>query len=244
MGGLQQSETGIRGLRLDPRTKLLLTLTVGLVTVMGGDTSAMKTTQLLLMLAPAALLLLAGRVRQAAVCLGAYAACMLAIRFVVPLAHGALNLLLSATCVVFTRFLPGVMTAWYMLSTTTVSEFMAAMQRMRLTDKITIPLSVVFRFAPTVREEFASINDAMRMRGVQFGGGKPGAMLEYRLVPMLMCSVKIGEELSAAALTRGLGAPIERTNIFKVGFGPVDIVLLLACFAALALLAANRVGVL
>lgn len=243
MGGLQYSESGIRGLRLDPRTKLLLTITVGVVTVMGGNTPVIQAAQLVLMLAPAALMLLAGRVRQAAVCLGAYAACSLAVRFLVPLTHGALNLLLSATCVVFTRFLPGVMAAWYMLSTTTVSEFMAAMQRMRLSDKITIPLSVVFRFAPTVREEFASINDAMRMRGVQFGGGKPGAMLEYRLVPMLMCSVKIGEELSAAALTRGLGAPVRRTHIFRVGFGPVDIVLLFICLTALVLLVLNRLGV-
>ncbi len=41
----------------------------------------------------------------------------------------------------------------------------------------------------------------MKMRGIRFGGGKASAMLEYRLVPVIMCSVKIGEELNAAALT-------------------------------------------
>ena len=41
-------------------------------------------------------------------------------------------------------------------------------------------------------------------------GGKASAMLEYRLVPVIMCSVKIGEELNAAALTRGLGGPVKK----------------------------------
>jgi energy-coupling factor transporter transmembrane protein EcfT len=77
---------------------------------------------------------------------------------------------------------------------------MAAMERMHATQKLVIPLSVVFRFLPTVKEGAASINDAMRMRGVQFGGRKAGDMLEYRLFPMMICSVKIGEYLSAAPL--------------------------------------------
>ena len=51
----------------------------------------------------------------------------------------------------------------------------------------------------------------------------PMKMLEYRVVPLMMSIAKIGEELSAAALTRGLGAPQKRTNICKIGFGPVDV---------------------
>ena len=47
-------------------------------------------------------------------------------------------------------------------------------------------------------------------------------MIEYRLIPMMTCSVKIGQELSAASLTRGLGAPNNRTNICKIGFGFFD----------------------
>ena len=243
MGSFQQSATGIRGLWLDPRTKLLLTLVVGSVTVMGGLSPAMEVLKFMVAAAPVLLMLSAGRVRQALVCLLAYGACVGLIRLVVPLLHGVPNLLLSAVCVVFSRFMPGVLTAWYMLSTTTVSEFMAAMQRMHVGQKVAIPLSVVFRFAPTVKEEYASIGDAMRMRGVSLGGGKVGAMLEYRLVPMLVCSVKIGEELSAAALTRGLGAPVRRTNIFSVGFRAADVLVLLGCAVALVLLVMNKLGV-
>ena len=52
---------------------------------------------------------------------------------------------------------------------------------------------------------------------------KLGKMLEYRFVPMMICSIKIGEELSAAALTRGLGSPVRRTNICNIGFRVIDI---------------------
>lgn len=50
-------------------------------------------------------------------------------------------------------------------------------------------------------------------------------MLEYRLVPLIISIVKIGDELSAAALTRGLGAPGKRTDICNIGFHVQDIVI-------------------
>ena len=108
------------------------------------------------------------------------------------------------------------------MSTTTVSEFVAAMEHMHIPQTIVIPISVVFRFFPTVKEEYAAIRDAMKMRGITTLRN-PMKMLEYRVVPLMISIAKIGEELSAAALTRGLGAPQKRTNICKIGFAPLDI---------------------
>lgn len=73
------------------------------------------------------------------------------------------------------------------------------------------------------------------MRGIRFGGRNPFLMIEYRLVPLMVSVVKIGDELSAAALTRGLGAPAKRTNVCEIGFHVQDmlaIVLCILCFAA------------
>ena len=117
----------------------------------------------------------------------------------------------------------------YVIRTTKVSEFVAGMEKMHVTNKITIPLSVLFRFFPTIIEEYSAINDAMKMRDIRLGGKKALQMLEYRLIPMITCSVKIGEELSAAALTRGLGAPVKRTNICKIGFGVTDYCIFTIC---------------
>ncbi len=117
----------------------------------------------------------------------------------------------------------------YVMTTTTVSEFIAAFERMHVPVQLTIPLSVMFRFFPTVKEEFHAINAAMKMRNIRFGKGNVIKAIEYRVVPMLSCSAKIGEELSASALSRGLCGEHKRTNICTIGFGIADHVLLLFC---------------
>ena len=142
---------------------------------------------------------------------------------------------------VLSRFLPGIAMGGYLVSTTTVSEFTAAMLRLHLSEKIIIPLSVMFRFFPTVMDEAASINAAMRMRGIYMGGKNVGKMLEYRLVPLMTCCVKIGEELSAAALTRGLGGEVKRTNICKIGFHIQDYLLFVVCLIPYAVWIMGRV---
>lgn len=47
--------------------------------------------------------------------------------------------------------------------------------------------------------------------------------------------VKIGDELSAAALTRGLGAPVRRTNVCQIGFHFQDVVAILFCIICFVL---------
>ncbi len=56
-----------------------------------------------------------------------------------------------------------------------------------------------------------------------------GKMIEYRMIPLLVCSARIGEELNAAAITRGLGGDVKRTNVCQIGFHIQDYVLILVC---------------
>ena len=146
--------------------------------------------------------------------------------YVLPHLTGILNFLVLFTTGFFCRILPSVAIAAYAVKTTTVSELISGMERIHMPKEVTIPLTVMFRFFPTVMDEAASINAAMRMRGIHIGGRNAGKMLEYRLVPLMTCCVKIGEELSAAALTRGLGGEVRRTNICKIGFHVQDYILL------------------
>ncbi len=140
------------------------------------------------------------------------------------------------------RMLPVILLASYILKTTTVGEFVEAMQRMRLTDKITIPFTVAFRFLPTIAEESRSIKYAMKMREIEFGSKRffkePAMLLEYKMIPLIISVVKIGEELSAAALTKGLGANNKRTSIARVGFTINDFLTLfvISVLTALAIL--------
>lgn len=65
-------------------------------------------------------------------------------------------------------------------------------------------------------------------------------MVEYRLVPLMVSVVKIGDELSAAALTRGLGAPVKRTNVCRIGFHFQDVIAILFCILCFILFLFQR----
>ena len=49
--------------------------------------------------------------------------------------------------------LPIFMAGILLMKTTSVSEFMLSFERMHLPNKLIIPLSVMFRFIPTISEE-------------------------------------------------------------------------------------------
>jgi energy-coupling factor transport system permease protein len=104
-------------------------------------------------------------------------------------------------------------------------------------------MSVMFRLFPTIGSEWKSIRRAMRMRGIHLGGAKAGQVLEYQMVPMMTSSVRIGEELSAAALTRGLGGPGKRTNICRIGLRLQDYVLLAGCLFVVLVWILEMIGV-
>lgn len=59
----------------------------------------------------------------------------------------------------------------------------------------------------------------------------------------MVCSVNIGSELSAAALTRGLGVRVKRTNICKIGFNVQDMGVLLMTVSLYVLWILGMIGV-
>lgn len=218
-----------RGLVLDPRTKLAVMITL-VIFALGGTGSDIQTVRLgtiVISILPVALLMTAKQWKKAALFGSIYAVLKAAEILLLPTVTGAALSILGLCCMIFVRLMPGLIMGAYMLSSTTVSEFIAAMHRMHVPQQITIPISVMFRFFPTVLEEFAAINTAMKMRDIRIGGKNAGKFIEYRLVPLMVCSVNIGNELSAAALTRGLGVRVKRTNICKIGFHVQDITALL-----------------
>lgn len=207
---------------LDPRTKLLLVFVEAVLVLSDAGGSKLFWFRAVFALLPFFLLLSAKRYTPCvigALLVGIMYACE---RFLFPVAHGVLTNVLLFIIVVINRFLPAYMMGSYVIDTTTVSQFKATMDKLHMPDALTIPMCVMFRLFPTIREENASIRAAMKMRGIGLRNGKLTKMVEYRIVPLITCVAKIGEELSAAALTRGLGRYKKRTNICKVGFNWAD----------------------
>ena len=225
-----------RTVRLDPRTKLVLLVSVSTALLVGGSGPVMDAARVLMLLAPFALLAVSGRIGAAAGLLVAYAASWSLTALAVPLVEGPLNFAIVASCMIASRFLPTIATAYFVFATTTVSEFMAAAERVHAPQWLVIPLSVLFRFFPTLGEEARAVGSAMRMRNLRLGKAGPVSLVEYRLVPLISCAV------SAASLTRGLGAPVRRTNICDIGFGAADVVVWAACAVSVGLLVASSLG--
>lgn len=150
--------------------------------------------------------------------------------YVTPYFSGAFGVMFLTLTRVLRMYLPMIASVAFLIKTTTVSEFVAAFDKMHVSEKLIIPFSVMFRFFPTIAEEWRSIQNAMRFRGIKITPKtvvlQPIKTMEYILVPLLMSAVKISGELSAASLSRGLGGDKKRTCIKQIQLGIMDVVVM------------------
>ena len=234
-----------KGLYIDPRTKLFLLLVMNIVLLSFGNSKGLFYLRFAVGFLPFIMILTDKRIKMAIIYLIIYVGSHLTIIYLIDYTAGPLVIILGFITSIATRFMPGGMLGFYFLISTKVNEVVAAMERMHISQKIIIPISVMFRFFPTVKEEAEGISDAMRMRKLGFGYffKRPVEILEYRMVPMMISVVNIGEDLSASALTRCLGMKKSRTNISRCGFGWIDGILFVigAVFAVLYFLIAGGV---
>lgn len=137
-----------------------------------------------------------------------------------------LSTLACLVFIAFRKFFFCIMSADFFVSTTEINVMIASLEKIRVPQVIIIPLAVLVRFFPTVKEEWNHIRAAMRMRNIGTGAGQillhPIKSMEYMIVPLLFSTVKIGEELAAAALARGLDMHNKRTNLCRVSLKMAD----------------------
>lgn len=215
-------------IRLDPRTKLYMILIVSSIVMMSTTTTLLWVIRGIITMIPIMLLIVEKRYASALRFFVLYVVALcLSIYFLSEESTGIFEALLTGYCGIIVQFLPAFITAWYVVRTTQIDEFMSAMQKMHVPDGITISLAVVMRFFPTIKEEYSSINDAMRMRGISLAGGNVLKMVEYRMIPLLFSCINIGDELSAAALTRGLGGEVKRTSVVELKLKVIDYIFIL-----------------
>lgn len=130
------------------------------------------------------------------------------------------------------------MLAGVVIATTKVGEFLSAMARLHCPKKLTIPLAVMLRYLPTIREDWRFIKDAMALRDVSptlWGFLKAPAMtVNCIYVPLLTAASKAADELSIASVTRGIEAPHPRTCLVELHMGVADWLVMLVFAALLA----------
>jgi energy-coupling factor transport system permease protein len=207
----------------DPRAKLLVLVLVNVVVLASPDLG----TEWLCMGMIAILLALMGCFRQLWHWLLIYAV-MMAAWYLCTLSDNFLTAFIGMTIICIRKIMPTVFFASGLMATTKVGELVSAMQRLRIPKMIVIPFTVMLRFFPTAKEEFAAIRDAARLRGLRLS-------MERTLVPMMLRCANIAEDLSAASVTRGIESEKKRTSLRELRFGLPDIGLA-AAFLALGVL--------
>ncbi|MEO1645597.1 MAG: energy-coupling factor transporter transmembrane component T, partial [Chloroflexota bacterium] len=178
------------GLILDPRTKLLLLILVNVLMYSFGPSVYLYAATGLAVL----LIVLAGVYKPLLYIAGMYAVLFL-VNALMGFAPESILQLWSALSLPLFLFLPFFMYSLLFFTTTTIGDAAAAFHKMRMPNFMLIPLLVLFRFLPTIREEFRAITNAMKLRGAM-SRSNPLRTVEYVYVPLLFSLVKTGEELT------------------------------------------------
>ncbi len=115
------------------------------------------------------------------------------------------------------RMFPCLMVGCLMVKTISLRKFIVGLRKLHVPQNLIIPISVTLRYFPAIKEEAGYIRDAMRLRNVR-GIEK----LEALVVPLMISASETAEELSAAAVTRGIENPAPKTSVIRLHMGFLD----------------------
>ena len=128
-----------RGILLDPRTKLAVLITIA-VFILGGSYEGIMQYYIIVLAAIPLLLLSAARKWKGAILyILIFGGSLCLEMFGLSRLTGVANYIAVAVVGILLRFTPSVVMGYFVVTTTTVSEFVAAMERLHLPQQITIP---------------------------------------------------------------------------------------------------------
>jgi len=224
-------------IRLDPRTKLLLFLFSGVLSLsVNGDLPV--------------ILCAVGMCILYALCVSPWGALKAAfvlfatlfLKYNLPNSKGAPVIVGLIFSILITMVLFGfstIMSLLLIIKTTRISQFLSAFSAMHLPIKIIIPVAVLFRFIPTVYEEWVGIRKAMAFRGISTKFisciSHPFRTIEFILIPLLFSSVNVMDELAAASMARGMDMEVRRTAYEEVKLGAIDYIVILLYIAIIVI---------
>ena len=150
------------GLWIDPRTKILLLL----LCVLSATMAPSLLYEMLIVALVACFGIVCGKVRYSIIGVIVYGGFYLLTQAVLQMPSGNVQVMLIAFLGLVHKVYPCGILSGIIISTTKVGEFLSAMNRSHISQKIVIPVAVMLRYVPTIREDWHFIKDAMRMRDV------------------------------------------------------------------------------
>ena len=209
------------GVRYDPRIKLLQVLLVGiLIFVLTG-----KKYEISLFLSVFTFAMLSGLFKTGIKFLVIYSGLFLAAE-ISPL-FIATTIHYFVLCFITIAF-----AALNLAKTTDISEILAALHNMKIPYYINIPLAVILRFFPTIKQDIICIRQGIKTRGMDISVlgvlKHPFKIYEMMIIPLLMRILSTATELAASVETRGLGISCKKTSYTEIHFSIFDALLLIA----------------
>ena len=228
--------------RIDPRTALLATCLLGIAAVLSNRPEAAHAA-----CAIGALCALAAGAWRPCIALSAAYGLIAA---VMALAEGAGNATLVIAVVMLSymaqKFVVLALLGISLSKLASMQDLLAALQAMGAPQAVLIPCMVVLRFFPTIRRDASHLMESLKTRRVLAGGGyalrHPALTCELLVVPLLMRSVRVSDELAASALVRGLGGETRPTMLHPLSFGARDAVVAALTLASIGVLAWLQFG--
>ena len=212
----------MRGVHFDPRTKLALLLLCVLSTMFAPTLIY----ELVLVCLIAVFSLLSGKFLHAFLGIVIYGMIYGITLLSISELSGTWQAVFAAFFGLVNKVYPCGFMAGLMIKTTKTGELMAAFYEIHMPDRFVIPLAVMMRYLPVVKEDWNYIRDAMRMRGISLSVKniclRPMAVAECLYVPLMMAASNTADELSIAAVTRGIENPNPRTSLTEIRFSRRD----------------------
>lgn len=115
------------------------------------------------------------------------------------------------------KVLPCLIIGLLMIREIPLSRFIVGLRKLHLPQQLIVAISVTIRYFPAIREESGYIHDAMKLRDIH--GLKK---IECLSVPLILSATSTAEELSAAAVTRGIENPVKKTSIITLKMKTFD----------------------
>lgn len=216
-------------IRLDPLAKLYLLILSNLTLFLHVS----LITEVILVTMLLSLYFLSGKIKSGIRLAVIYGIMICLDIFVIPVADGLFLNIISMLSVGIRMMLPCVISGAYTFSTTTAGEMVCALRKLKIPEVIIIPCVTVVRFFPTIAEDYRQIRNAMAFRGIATGNAAllrhPVQSLEYILMPLLMNSNNVAQDLSVAAMTKGISLPGRHTSMIELHMTWIDWTAMLLC---------------
>lgn len=153
----------------------------------------------------------------------------------IPFSSGGLFYGITLTLRIFIM----VLASTVITSSTPIEDIIQLMQKFKMPYQIAFVIATGIRFIPTMQKKSEMIQEAQKARGAEFGNkGIIGNIKSYIpvLIPLIVDSLRMSENLAIAMLNRGFGAMKNTTNLHEIKMAKRDYAI---CIIELFILASS-----